>query len=364
MKIQSIIDVLEAIAPIAYQESYDNSGLIIGNSTTEVTGVLITLDTTEAVVEEAIQKKCNLIISHHPIIFSGLKKLTGKNYVERTVIKAVQHNIAIYAAHTNLDNITNGVSFKMAQKLHLNNIKVLQPKKNLLSKLTTFTPISHTAEVINALHKAGAGQIGNYKDCSFRSNGIGTYKPNETANPFEGKTNQFSEVSEDKIEVIFPSHLQVKILNALTNAHPYEEVAYDLINLENKFQEVGSGAIGYTNQHIDEISFLHLIKKTFNVTYLRHTPLLNKKINKVAMCGGSGSFLLQNAIAAGADIFITSDFKYHDYFDTENKIVIADIGHYESEECTKEIFYEILNKNFSNIAILLGETVTKPYNYL
>lgn len=277
---------------------------------------------------------------------------------------AIQNNIAIFAAHTNLDNIVNGVSYKMAEKLNLKNVQILLPKKQTLSKLTTFIPKSHTDLVLKKLFEAGAGQIGNYSECSFTQSGIGTYKPNDNSNPFEGKSGELSTVEEDRVEVIVPIHLQNKILQTLKQHHPYEEVAYYLQNLENNNQEVGSGAIGVLENPVDEFEFLNFIKKQFNVIGLRHTALINKKITKVAVCGGSGSFLLKNAIASGADIFITSDFKYHEYFDAENKIVIADIGHYESEECTKEIFYDLLNKKFSNIAVLLGATVTKPYNYL
>lgn len=364
MKIQAITHFLESIAPLPLQESYDNAGLIVGSKDTEVTGILITLDVTEMVIEEAINKNCNLIVAHHPIIFTGLKKLNGKNYVERTVIKAIQNNIAIYAAHTNLDNIAGGVNFKIAEKLQLENVKILAPKTNAILQLTTFTPITHTALVLKDLNDAGAGQIGRYKDCGFFSRGTGTYRPTKDTTPFEGVIGQLSTVQEDKIEVIFPFYLQDKILKTLQKSHPYEEVAYYLQVLENKNLETGSGAIGTLAILQDELTFLNHLKKTFQVTGLRHSPLLNKPIQKVAVCGGAGSFLLRDAIAAGADIFITSDFKYHEYFDADNKVVIADIGHYESEVCTKELFYDLLSKNFSNIATLLGETVTKPYNYL
>jgi dinuclear metal center YbgI/SA1388 family protein len=364
MQIQAITHFLESIAPLSLQESYDNAGLLVGCETDEISGILLSLDVTEAVIEEAIQKNCNLIIAHHPIIFKGLTKLNGKNYVERTVIQAIKNNIAIYAAHTNLDHITGGVNFKIAEKLHLTKVKILVPKKNQLSKLTTFSPITHTTEILKALNEAGAGQIGDYKDCSFFSRGTGAYRPMLGTNPFEGKPNQLSTVQEDRIEVVFPSHLQNQLVKTLKSVHPYEEVAYYVTVLENENNEIGAGVIGTLAEEINELDFLHQIKNVFKVNGLRFTPLRNKKINKVAICGGSGSFLLRNAIAAEADIFITADFKYHEYFDADNKIVIADIGHYETEECTKELFYELLSKKFSNIAVLLGETVTKPYNYL
>ena len=364
MQIKTVTDFLESIAPLELQENYDNAGLIVGDFKTEITCILLSLDVTEEVIDEAIAKGCNLIIAHHPIIFKGLKKLNGKNYVERTVIKAIKNDIAIYASHTNLDHITNGVNFKIAEKLNLLNVKILAPKSNILTKLTTFSPPEHTEKVLKALFEAGSGNIGNYSDCSFHNQGIGTYTPNDHALPFEGTKNKKSEVKEDRIEVILPNYIQQKVIAALNKEHPYEEVAYYLENLENINQEIGAGAVGKIANPTNEIDFLNQIKSAFNVKALRYTKLLNKPITKVAVCGGSGSFLLKDAIASGAEIFITSDFKYHEYFDAENKIVIADIGHYETEECTKELFFDLLSKKFSNIAVILGSTVTKPYNYL
>jgi len=364
MNIKEITTLLEKFAPLSLQESYDNAGLIVGNETDEVSGILICLDSTEDIVDEAIEKNCNLIIAHHPIIFSGLKKLNGKNYIERTIIKAIKNNIAIYAAHTNMDNAFNGVSFKMAEKLGLINCRVLLPKNNLLKKIVTFCPIDYAEAVRNALFANGAGSIGNYKACSFNTEGIGTFKGNEKTTPFVGKQGQLHYENEIKIETIIPAYYLKKAINAMLLAHPYEEVAYDVFPIENSWSTIGSGIIGELSHPAEESSFLEQIKTALKTNCIRHTPLLGKKIQKVALCGGSGSFLLPTAIQKQADIFISADFKYHQFFDTDNQLIIADIGHYESEQFTSELFYEILTKKIPNFAIHLSEKNTNPINYL
>lgn len=362
-KVKDIIQYLEKIAPFSLQESYDNSGLLVGNNNNLVTGFLVSLDCTEAVVQEAIDNNVNTIISHHPIIFSGLKQLTGKTYIERTVIKAIQNNINLIAIHTNLDHVMHGVNGKIADKINLTNRKILSPKSNLL-KLVTFVPEENSDNLLEALGKAGAGQIGNYENCSFQSSGIGTFKPNEYSNPTVGEKGNLEKVKEKRIEVIFPNHLKSKILNTLKSVHPYEEVAYYLHDTLNKNQDVGSGMVGELENEIETLEFLYFLKKEFNLHTIKHTPLLKNKIKKIAICGGSGSFLLGNAKAKSADLFITADFKYHEYFDHEDKIVIADIGHYESEVFTKDLLCEILREKFTNIAVVLSKTNTNPILYL
>ncbi|MCK5103904.1 MAG: Nif3-like dinuclear metal center hexameric protein [Cyclobacteriaceae bacterium] len=363
IKIKDIIQYLESFAPPAYQEEYDNSGLITGNQQREMKGALITLDCIEEVVDEAIQKKCNLIIAHHPILFRGLKKLTGSNYIERTVIKAIKNDIAIYAIHTNLDNISKGVNKKIADKLGLSDTKILRPKSDTLTKLTTFIPKENTENVMSKLHEAGAGMIGNYKSCSFRIEGTGTFLPVENANPTIGELGQLEKVNENRIELIFPTYIKTKILNTLFKAHPYEEVAYYLHDLANNNNEVGSGMIGELPKSIKSSEFLDHIKSNLSVKVIRHTSFVKEFIKKVALCGGSGSFLLRDAIAQGADIFISGDFKYHEFFDADNRIIIADVGHYESEQFTKELIYENINEKFANIALHFTEVNTNPIFY-
>jgi dinuclear metal center YbgI/SA1388 family protein len=364
MQIKEIIATIEQVAPPKYQESYDNAGLLFGSADWECTGVLICLDAIEAVIEDAIERKCNLVLAHHPIIFTGLKKINGKNYIERVVIKAIQNNIAIYAAHTNLDNVAEGVNKKICDTLGLIDTKILLPKENLLKKLYTYVPESHKDEVLKSLFEAGAGNIGNYDQCSFSADGIGTFRGNDDATPFVGVKNQLHFEKESKIEVIFNKNLQSNIIKALLAAHPYEEVAYDIIALENSNYSVGSGMYGVLPQPMEEIAFLNYLKEKMQTNCIRYTKLQNKKIHKIALCGGAGSFLLPQAIAIQADIFITADYKYHQFFDADNQIIIADIGHFESEQYTIQLFYDILHKKFPTFALHLTKINTNPINYL
>lgn len=365
MKLKEITDYLESYAPLVYQESYDNAGLICGIKDMEITSALICLDSTEAVIDEAIANGCNLVIAHHPIVFSGLKKFTGSNYVERVIINAIQNNIAIYAAHTNLDNVYNGVSGKIAEKLGLINTKVLAPSGgNHLKKLVTYCPEDKAEHVRTALFKAGAGQIGNYDECSFSSAGTGTFRAGDGAKPYVGEQGKRHQEKELKIEVVYPVYIESTLVKALLEAHPYEEVAYDLYSITNSNSRVGAGIIGELPAEMEEMEFLKSLKKTMKAEGIRYTALRDKKIKKVALCGGAGSFLLNDAIKSGADIFVSADFKYHQFFDAENRIIIADIGHYETEQYTNELFYEILRKKFNTFALLISKINTNPIKYL
>ena len=364
MKIKEITQFLEGIAPLSYQENYDNSGLIVGDENTEVSSVLICLDSVEEVIEEAIENNCNLIIAHHPIVFSGLKKLNGKNHIERTIIKAIQNNIAIYAIHTNLDNVKGGVSSKIANILGLKNQKILAPKKDLLRKLEVYVPKNHADELQNALFLVGAGEVGEYKNCSFQTEGIGTFLPSKNAKPVIGKSGKQERVEEVKIEVVFPKDIERRLILEMKKAHPYDEIAHQIYILDNIFPDVGSGIVGELEEEISSSVFLKKVKTLMKTDCIRYTNLVRKTIRKVAVCGGSGSFLLNNAKSVGADIFITADFKYHEFFNAENDIIIADIGHYESEQFTKELIYDLLINNFSKFAVRLSKVNTNPINYL
>ena len=359
--LRSIISYLDQLAPPQFQEPYDNAGLITGNPNMEVTGVVISLDCTEAVVAEAIAKQANVVIAHHPIVFKGLKSITGKNYVERTIIQAIKHDIAIYAIHTNLDNVAAGVNRRLAGRLGLRNTRILRPLKNL-QKLVTFIPENNTREVLDALHTAGAGNIGNYSECSFKVTGKGYFKPNEKANPTIGQQNVREEVNEERIEVIFPEHLAGSILAALKSSHPYEEVAYYLTALENINQETGAGMIGELPDEMTPNAFLEYLKNRLELPCIRHTEY-TQPIKTVALCGGAGSFLLKDAMQHQANAFVTGDIKYHDFFAAEDKIMYCDVGHYESEVATKELLHDLLTKKFTNFALHLSENVTNPIKY-
>ena len=363
MKIIDVITSLEALAHPSLQESYDNAGLITGDSNQECKGIICTLDTTEEVINEAISKNCNMVVSHHPIIFSGLKKITGKNYIEKAIIAAIKNDIAVYAIHTNLDNTIEGVSGKMAGMLGLKNISTLAAKSNTLKKLYTFAPIDKADQVRNALFAAGGGQIGNYNECSFNTQGTGTFKAQEGANPHVGEINKRHHETEIKIEVIFPAFLEFALISSLIMAHPYEEVAYDIISLSNTYKSYGAGVIGELPEPMTEAFFLNVLKETFMVPVVRHSPLINKPVSKIALCGGAGKFLIPTALSSGADFFVTADIKYHDFFDSNGKMVIADVGHFESEQFTIDLLQEILEQKFPTFAILKTEVKTNPVNY-
>ncbi|MBY0485859.1 MAG: Nif3-like dinuclear metal center hexameric protein [Flavobacteriaceae bacterium] len=364
MKIKEILTILEEMAPLAYAEDFDNVGLLVGNQDDDATGVLVCHDALENVIDEAIAKNCNLVVCFHPILFSGLKKITGKNYVERSILKAIKNDIAIYAVHTALDNHKNGVNKIFCDALGLKNTKVLVPKPNFIQKLVTYTIPENVEQVRNALFDAGAGKIGNYEDCSFNSKGIGTYMGNENSNPEIGERFEFVEAPEIKIEVTFEKHLQSKILKALFSNHVYEEVAYEIYDLQNTHQNIGLGMIGSLETPMSETEFLTFVKDKMQCGGIRHSTFLNKSVQKVAVLGGSGSFAIKNAIQAGVDVFLTSDLKYHNFYESENQIVLADIGHFESERYTKNYIVDFLKEKITNFAIVLSEENTNPVKYL
>ena len=361
--ISSVSQFLEAWAPPSLAEDYDNVGLLVGQQERSVSKILVSLDVTEAVVDEAISEGCELIVSHHPILFKGLKRLNSQSYVARTVEKAIENRIGLYTLHTNLDNVSTGVNQKMAHQLGLKALKILRPKIGEILQLSFFVPQQNRETVLSALHAAGAGQIGNYSECSFSSEGLGRFKPGDGANPTIGNTGQREEVAEFQIQVSFPKYLKNKVLKALFEAHPYEEVAYFLSETQNSWQDVGSGMIGSFTEPIYWDDFSKMVKQQFGLQFLKYTQVVSPHIRKVAVCGGSGFFLLNDAKAAGADVFITSDVKYHEFFDAEGKIILMDIGHFESEQFTSQLIVEQLSANFRNIAVLLSKVRTNPVFY-
>jgi len=363
MHIKDVIQHMEDLAPLAYAESYDNVGLLVGNKNTPLTGILITHDTLEEVVDEAIEKNCNLIVSFHPIVFSGIKKFNGQDYVNRVIVKAIKNDIAIYATHTALDNVQNGVNSTICNQLNLINRKILIPKTAFIYKLTTYVPINDVDKVRNALFNAGAGNIGNYHKCSFNVSGEGTFEGNENSNPQIGEQGEFRTENEMQINITFEKHLESKILKALFTNHPYEEVAYEINELTNSNQNIGLGMIGELPTPMEEKAFLEFLKTKMSTSCVRHSNKLGKNIHKVAVLGGSGSSAIKNAKNSGADAYITSDLKYHDFYQAENNILLCDIGHYESEQYTKSLLYEFLSKKIPNFAIVLSGINTNPVNY-
>jgi len=363
MQIKELVNFLERYFPTALQEDYDNSGFQLGDGEEELKGVLACVDVTEDVIDEALKKDANFILSHHPVIFSGLKSLTGKNYVERIVIKALQNNIAIYSAHTNLDNSGKGVNIKLAEKLELKDLQILRPMEDQLVKLVFFVPHENANKVRDAVFEAGAGQIGDYDSCSYNLKGQGTFRAGEGTNPYVGEKGKLHFEDETRVETVFPKHKTNQVLKALFNSHPYEEVAYDLYPINNSYTEEGAGVLGSFSKGMNESDFLNFLKNSLETDCIRHTKFLQKNVKKIAIGGGSSGFLLDDAKKAGADAFISADFKYHHFFDADNAILIADIGHYESEKVTKEIFYEVLTENFHNFAVHFSKINTNPINY-
>ena len=361
--IGTITRFLESIAPPQLQESYDNAGLLTGNAAWECRGVLCTLDVTEEVIDEAISRNVNLVIAHHPIIFKGLKKLTGSGYVERTIIRAIKNDIAIFAIHTNLDNVISGVNARIADLLGLTNRKTLSPMEGNLLKLISYVPHAQLDQVRDAMFAAGAGTIGEYGECSFSVPGTGTYKGSQNTNPFAGTPGIRHEEPETRFEVILPGYLQEKVISALLSSHPYEEVAYDLVALKNASDRHGSGLIGKLNGEVGEAEFLALLKAKFGLTVIRHTPLTGRSIQDVAVCGGAGSFLLGRAKAAGAQVYITADMKYHEFFDADGQLLVCDIGHFESEQLTVDLLKEVLEEKFPTFAVLKSAVLTNPVHY-
>lgn len=364
MKIKEIVGALERFAPLPLQDGFDNAGLQIGLTDVEATGALLCLDVTEAVLDEAITLGYNLVISHHPLIFKGYKSITGKDYVERCILKAIKNEIVIYSAHTNLDNVMGGVNYKIAEKIGLHEVNVLAGKEESLLKLVTFVPSEHIEKVRSALFKAGCGNIGNYDSCSYAVEGLGTFRAGEGTNPYCGNIGELYSEPEIRLETILPSFKMNEVMKTLIQAHPYEEPAFDFYPVKNVWGQAGSGIIGQLKEPMTELEFLKLVKKTFEVGCVKHNKLSGKLIEKVALCGGAGAFLIPKAIAQGADVFITGEIRYHEYFGHENNILLAEIGHYESEQYTKEILYSIIENTFPNFQIQISKVNTNPIKYL
>jgi len=363
MKLICITDYIESLIPLELQEDYDNSGLILGNPDEEIKGVLLCLDITEEVLDEAIKKECNVIISHHPLIFKSIKRITDSDEEQRIILKAIRNNIAVYALHTNLDNSIAGLNALLCRKIGIKDYKILQPSRNMLKKLVTFCPHEFAEKVRMALFDAGAGHIGNYDCCSYNIQGQGTFRASDQAQPFVGEKNKLHYEDETRIEVIFPSFLEKNLIKTLTENHPYEEVAFDIYSLQNTYEKSGAGLVGELEQEEDLNIILNRIKEITGIPVIRHSSPLRKKIKRVALCTGSGSFLIPEAIHAGSDLFLTADMKYHDFFRSQKKIILADIGHYESEQFVKEWIYSILIEKFSTFAVLISETNTNPVKY-
>ncbi len=364
MKLKDLCSYLDSEVPLSFQESYDNSGLQVGMPESEIKSALLTIDVTEEVLDEAISQKCDVVISHHPVIFGGIKKITGRNMTERVLSRAIKNDIAIYSAHTSLDVVSNGVSRKMAEKLNLTDVRVLKPLENRIFKLVTYIPESHLDNVRQAIFDAGAGVIGNYDQCGYSSSGMGSFRGNEKSKPFAGQKGKIHHEKEIRFETVLYSHLKENVINALLRSHPYEEVAYDIYSLENRNGDIGMGCTGKLKKVMSEADFLKFVSEVFNAKGLRYSNRTGKMMKHIALCGGSGISLLPDAISSGADAFITADIKYHNFFDADKRILLIDTGHFESEKFSTEILYDLIIKKFPKFAVRFSETNTNPINYL
>ena len=363
MTVKEVVSEIEKKISIQQAEDFDNVGLLCGNPQREVTGILVCHDALENVIDEAIEKKLNLVVTFHPIIFSGLKSITGKNYVERAVLKAIENKIAIYALHTAFDNDYFGVNFRICEELDLQNQKILMPKSQNLKKLEVYVPGEYAEVIKNALFEAGAGNVGFYDECSFAVQGKGTFRPIEGSNPFSGTRNIREDADEQMVSVIFEHFKQHQIITAMKDAHPYEEVAYQIITLENQNQYSGLGRFGDLKTEMDELDFLKLVKEKFDLKIIRHSPLLNKKIKRVGVLGGSGASGIKAALSQNCDVYLTGDVKYHEFFQNEGKMLICDIGHFESEQFVTQQLIEILSEIFPKFAVSKSVENTNPVNY-
>lgn len=363
MKINEFIKEFEKLIPIKQAEDFDNVGLLCGNPDREISGILVAHDALESVIDEAIEKNFNLVVCFHPIIFSGLKSITGKNYVEKAVLKALENKIAIYALHTAFDNDYFGVNYKICEVLGLKNQKILMPKQNQLKKLEVYVPVDSAENLKNALFQIGAGNIGFYDECSFSINGNGTFRPLEGSNPVTGNHKERENADEVLVSVIFEDFKKNQILSTMKQNHPYEEVAYQLISLENENHYTGLGRFGDLESEMDEEDFLQFVKEKFDLKVIRHSSLINKKIKKVGVLGGSGASGIKSALALKCDAYLTGDVKYHDFFSAEDKMLICDIGHFESEQFVTQQLFEILSEKFTIFAIAKTTKKTNPVNY-
>lgn len=364
LKIKDILAAIEQYAPLPLQDDFDNAGLQVGDTSQPATGALLTLDVTEAVIDEALAEGCNLIIAHHPLAFRAFKSLTGSTYIERCMMKACKYDLVVYAAHTNLDNAVGGVNYRLAELIGLENVRILSPAKDMLMQLVTFVPEACAEMMRTTLFNAGAGHIGGYDACSFNLAGEGTFRAGEGARPFAGRIGELHTEREVRIETILPRYRQAAVTRALLSVHPYEEPVFDFYPLANSWTQAGAGIVGELPESEDERDFLLRMKTLFQVDCIRHSEFTGRPIREVAVCGGSGAFLAKEAIAYGADVFLTGEAKYNDFYDVDGRILLATIGHYESEICTKHIFYDIISKKFPTFAVHFSNVNSNPVKYL
>ena len=356
MTIKDVTTFLEQKFPLYLQEDFDNCGVQCGDVRQEISGAMVCFEMSEQVIDEAIDKGCNLVISHHPLMLKrGICKIVPTDRVGAMICKALAHNMVLYSMHTNIDSGEGGGNDAFAEKLRLRNVKVLEPHKGMYRKLVVFVPKENAETLKSALFAVGCGVQGNYDSCGYTLHGQGQFRPLEGANPHIGEENHLEHVDEERVEMIYPTGLQRAVVQAIYDNHPYEEPAFDLLPLENESRTIGLGRIGELPKELPVSDFLGYLKDNLGFIHCRYCGDETKMIRKVAVCGGGGSSFIDLAIASGADAYVSGDFKYHDFFKSYQKTLLVDIGHYEGEFFIKNIIFNLLNEKFSTFATLISK---------
>lgn len=365
MKLKSFVKKIEKKYPLNLAYDWDNVGLLVGDNDQEINKIMVCLEANEKVINEAIENDIDLIITHHPFIFSKIKKVTTSDLKGNLIHKLIKNNISIYSMHTNFDIAFDGLNDYFAEMLELDNIKILdKTNSENLYKLAVYVPKTHLDNVRTALGNSGAGHLGNYKECSFSSEGEGRFKPCDGANPYIGETNTLESVHEVKIETIVPQKILDKVISAMIKSHPYEEVAYDLYKLENKGDSVGLGRYGKLRTQMTFKELGLILKEKLDIKHLRVVGDLEEKVSKVAIVTGSGADMVKKAFKCGCDVLITGDMKYHDAQDTlDIGMKVIDCGHFDTEKVFADIMFEYINKEF-DIEVIKSNINLNPFKII
>lgn len=361
--LRTLLACIEQWAPFSWQESYDNAGLILGDPDRNVTEALVCFDVTPEVVDEAVRIGAGLIVSHHPAIFKGIKRINPASRLGYMIKQSLCHDIAWCALHTNLDNTLNGVNSYLCEQLGLKDVQPLAPLQDIYGKLQVYVPEAYAEKLRQALAEAGCGAGARYDACSYSSRGEGRFRAGSQAHPFSGQIGELHCEAECKIECLYPLHKTRQVLDVLRTNHPYEEPAFDLLPLRNEATGQGAGAIGNLQESMQETELLDKLKELTGTHCIRHSGFRGRKIRRIALCGGSGGSFIGNACARQADAYITGDLKYHDFADAGSGTWLVDIGHFESEKFAMELIFRFIRKNFPNFAVSISEQARNPVSF-
>lgn len=363
LPLKTLLAGLEQWVPFVWQENYDNAGLILGDPNQQIRKALVCFDVTPEVVDEAVRNEADLILSHHPAIFKGIKRINPASRLGYMLKQSLCHDIAWCALHTNLDNTLSGVNSWLCEHLGLQEVRPLVPLQGIYGKLQVYVPEAYAEKLRQALAEAGCGAGTKYDTCSYTSRGEGRFRAGSQAHPFTGRIGELHCEAECKIECLYPLHKTRQVLDVLRTNHPYEEPAFDLLPLQNEAVEQGAGAIGILPETMQERELLDKLKELTGVHCIRHSGFQGRRIKKIALCGGSGGSFIANACGQKADVYITGDLKYHDFTDTEPGTWLVDIGHFESEKFAMELIFRFIRKNFPNFAVSISEQAKNPVSF-